>query len=372
MKLRSTHYPATTALLVAALMASSAGAIAQVGHYNSKAEAKKASQREERKPDEPVAEERFPAATRKSPHLQATKNGGKTLTEIIGLIQAKNYPEAIAKADGLLATTDNIYERSYASQLAAAAAAQAGDDAKAVGYFKQAIDANGLDNNDHYVAMHNLVATQYRSKQYADALASIDRLLTETGSDAPEYIALKGTVLADMGRQAEAAALYEKLYMRDPADKKSLMNAVALYQQAKNFKKADALLTQAQGKGELNDPAAYRALYVGFINAGKLHEAISTIDEGLAKGVVQPSPDLVNVYAVIAQTAYGNDDSQLAVDMYGRAAEISSDGEQRLNQARVLLNEGRIPEAKHAAQQALDKGLKNPADAKRILAAGGK
>jgi tetratricopeptide (TPR) repeat protein len=86
--------------------------------------------------------------------------------------------------------------------------------------------------------------------------------------------------------------------------------------------------------------------------------------------VVKPSPDLVKVYAVIAQTAYGNDDAKLAIDMYGRAAAISSDGEQGLNLAKVLLNEGRIAEAKKAAQQALDKGLKSPADAKRILAAG--
>ena len=272
----------------------------------------------------------------------------------------------------MLATTGNAYERSFASQIAAAAVAESGDDAKAVAYFKQAIDANGLDNNDHYVAMYNLAVTQYKVKQYAEALKTVERLTSETKSDAQEYDALKGTLLASLDRPADAAALYERMYARDPADKKALMNAVALYQQAENFAKADALLAGAKGKGQLTTPDEYRALYVGYINTGKLQDAISTIDEGLAKGVVQPSADLVKVYAVIAQTAYGDNDTKLAIDMYGRAAAISSDGEQGLNLAKVLLNEGRIAEAKKAAQQALDKGLKNPAEAKRILATGAK
>ena len=43
------------------------------------------------------------------------------------------------------------------------------------------------------------------------------------------------------------------------------------------------------------------------------------------------------------------------------------DGETYLNLARVLHAEGRIPEAKQAAQQALAKGVKNQADAKKII-----
>jgi predicted negative regulator of RcsB-dependent stress response len=365
MKIQATH-TTTLAVLAAALMAYSAGAIAQVTRGNPD---ERRAQKAQAKADEQVVEN-FPAATRESPHQQATKNGGKVLHEIVEAYQAKNYPEAMAKADALLGTTDNAYERSFASQVAANAAAESGDDAKAVAYFKQAVDANGLDNNDHYVAMYNLAVTQYKGKQFADALKTVERLTSETKSDAPEYVALKGTLLASLDRPAEAAALYEQLYRRDPADKKSMMNAVALYQQSGNAAKAESLLGGAKSTGQLTTPDEYRALYVGYINAGKLKDAIAAIDEGLAKGVVKPSPDLVKVYAVIAQTAYGNDDAKLAIDMYGRAAAISSDGEQGLNLAKVLLNEGRIAEAKKAAQQALDKGLKSPADAKRILAAG--
>ena len=366
MKLRAAQYSTTTAVLAAVLLAYSTGAIAQVNRGNPDERRAQKAQAEE------TVTEKFPAATRESPRQQATKKGGAVLQELVGLYQAKNYPETLARADALLATTDNAYERSFASQIAANAAAESGDDARAVTYFKQAIDANGLDNNDHYVAMYNLAVTQYKAKQHAEALATLERLTSETKSDTPEYNALKGTLLANLDRPAEAAAVYEQIYTRDPADKKALMNAVALYQQAKDFAKADALLGGAKGKGQLSTPDEYRALYVGYINAGKLQDAISTIDEGLAKGVVKPSPDLVKVYAVIAQTAYGDNDAKMAIDMYGRAAAISADGEQALNLAKVMLNEGRTADAKKAAQQALDKGLKNPEEAKRILAVGGK
>ena len=365
MKLRAAHH-STAAVLAAVLMAYSVSATAQVNRGNP------GERRAQKAEAEAQAAEKFPAATRQSPHQQATKKGGSVLHEIVDLYQAKNYAEALAKADALLATTDNAYERSFASQLAANAAAESGDDARSQAYFKQAIDANGLDNNDHYVAMYNLAVTQYKGKQFAEALKTLERLTGETRSEAPEYTTLKGALLASLNRPAEAAAVYEQLYTRDPADKKAMMNAVALYQQASNFAKADALLAGAKGKGQLTTLDEYRALYVGYINAGKLQEAISTIDEGLGKGVVKPSADLVKVYAVIAQTAYEQNNIKLAIDMYGRAAAISSDGEQGLNLAKVLSNEGRTAEARKAAQQALDKGLKNPAEAKRILAAGGK
>ena len=46
---------------------------------------------------------------------------------------------------------------------------------------------------------------------------------------------------------------------------------------------------------------------------------------------------------------------------------MSKDGETYLNLARVLWQEGRVPEAKQAAQQALAKGVKKPEDARKII-----
>ena len=99
MKLRAAHYSTTTAVFAAVLMAYSAGAIAQVNRGNPDERRAQKVQAEE------TIAEKFPAATRESPHQQATKKGGNVLHELVELYQAKNYPETLSKADALLATT---------------------------------------------------------------------------------------------------------------------------------------------------------------------------------------------------------------------------------------------------------------------------
>jgi len=314
----------------------------------------------------------FPGATRVSPALEATKSGGKALNAIVALSQAKQYPQAIQQAKALASASSNAYERGFAYQLAANAAADSGDNEKAAGFFKQALDSNGLDNDDHYQVMYNLAVTQYQTKHFAEALATLERLMTETKADAPEYTTLKAGLLADLGRPQDAAALYEQAYARDPGNTKALMNAVAAHQQANEFAKANALLAAAQKKGALTDASQYRALYVGYLNDNKPGDAVAVIDEGIAKGVLKPSPDLAQAYSILAQNAYAAGDAATAIAMYQRAAPMAADGEASLNLARVLYNEKRLPEARQAAQQALQKGVKNSAEASKLAGQTGK
>ncbi len=310
----------------------------------------------------------FPGATRVSPGLQATQSGGKALNDIIGLSQAKDYAQVIQKADVLAAATSNIYERSFAYDLAGNAAADSGDKNKAAAYFKQALDSNGLNNDDHYQVMYNLAVVQYQTKHPADALVTLDRLIAETRSDNPQYVTLKAASLADLNRPLESGALYEQAYSRDPSNTKALMNAVAAYQQANAFAKSNALLAAVQQKGALTDANGYRALYVGYLNDNKPTQALAVIDEGIVKGVIKPSVELATAYSVIAQSAYGAGDATTAIAMYQRAASMAVDGEAYLNLARVLFNERRLPEARKAAQQALQKGVRNTAEAQKIAA----
>lgn len=356
-----------SAVLVSALLLVTTSALAQVGRYD--AQKVRAHKQKTGQAGEQANTEKFPKATRTSPDLQATKPGGKALNEIVALYQAKQYPQAIQKADALGAASTNAYERSFAYQLAATAAADSGDSEKAAGYFQKALDSNGLSNDEHYQVMYNLAVTQYQTKHPEQALATLDRLVKETGSDAPEYISLKAGLLTDLKRPQEAAALYEQQFARDPANSKALMNAAAAYQLANDFAKSNALLAAAQHKGLLTDASQYRALYVGYINDGKPKQAIAVIDDGIAKGIIQPSADLGKAYSVIAQNAYADGDATTAIAMYQRAMPMATDGEVALNLARVLYNEERMPEARQAAQQALQKGVKNSDEARKIAGA---
>lgn len=315
---------------------------------------------------------KFPLATRKSPGLTASAAGGKALNAIFALEQAKQYPQAIQQAETFAGKSDNAYEQSFAYQLAGVAASESGDNDTAMAMFKKALDSNGLGNDEHYQVMYNLALAQYQTKHSADALATLDRFLTETKSDAPQYQSLKAALLSDLKRPQDAAAIYEQQFAKNPQDAKALINAAASYQQAGNADKANALLAQARAKNMLTDADQYRALYVAYINADKPKDAIAAIDEGLAKGVLKPSADLANAYSVIAQNAYASGDAQTAIAMYKRAAPIATDGEPSLNLARVYFNEGHMAEARQAAQQALQKGVENQAEARKIAGQKGK
>jgi tetratricopeptide (TPR) repeat protein len=323
----------------------------------------------------PQEEARYPLATRKDPKIKASPKGAKALREIVAAFDAKKPDEVVAKTDALVVDPSaNAYDKAFAYQVAASA--EAGRDTpnyvKAADYYQKAVAAEGLDNNGHYQMLYNLAVMQNELERYADSLASLDRFLTETKADKPEAVGFKAHLLSQLERPAEAAALYEQILAKNPDDKNTLMNAVSLYQQANNNKRVDELLAIARKKNMLTTDTEYRTLYVPLINGGKLKEALELIEEGIAKGAIKPSQKIANDYAVIAQTYYADENTAKAIEIYKRAAAVSENGEASLNLARILRNEGRIGEAKQAAQEALNKGIKKPEDAKKILAVPGK
>ena len=353
------------ALVVALLSFHAVPSSAQVGRYDP-------AEREARKhKHEAQTSTKFPNAKRESPNLTATKQGSKTLKDIVDAYQAKNYADAIAKAEAFAGTTENAYEKAFAYQLAATAAADSKDNAKAAADFQKAVDANGLDNDQHFPTMYNLAVVQAQLGQYDAALKTLDRYQAESGADPAETADLRASLLANTKQGGQAAGMFEQAWRKNPSDTRALNNAAALYQQDKQFDKANALLLEAKAKGAL-DADAYQALYVGQISAGKDKDALATINEGVASGKIAQDDKLANAYTVLAQNAFMAGDMKGAIDLYKKAAPIAADGEPALNLARVLNNEGRLAEAKQAAQQALDKGVKNPGDAKKILAKKGK
>lgn len=316
-------------------------------------------------------EQLYPAATREEPETRATRNGVKQLRKLQDAFEAEDFATAVSLAQKIAADPEsNAYEKAFAWLIAGNAASSNGDDADAVTYFQNALAANGLDNNNHYTVMYNLAAVQYGLDQYQPALETIDRFIAETRTDKPESRSLRGALLVGLERYDEAARLYEEQLAAHPEDKVLMMNAAAAYQQAGQDDKATALLAKAQASGMFSTPNEYRALYVTYINGDRDAEALKVIEDGLAKGIIEPGPALAKDFMVLGQKAYYNDDVDTAIAMYKRAAPIAADGEAALNLAKIYHEVGRHAEAAAAAQQALDKGVKDPADARKLLGGG--
>ncbi len=315
----------------------------------------------------PEVEESFPNATRQAPKERASQKGVKELQTLSELSAEGKSAEVVAKAVPFAESTSNAYEKAFAFLMAGSAAVDVDDLARAVQLYQAAVDANGLDNNNHFNAMYNLAVVQSQLEQYDAALATLDRFLAETRSDDPKYLGVKANFVSAAGRHAEAAKLFEELLAKNPGDKRILMNAVAALQHADKFPEANRLLLDAQKKGQLTEAREYRALYAGLLNEDdRWKDAAAVIEEGVTRSVLPKDEELGKAYSIIANQAFFADDLEAAGKFYALAGPLMADGEAWLNLAKVYNNQGKKAEQRTAAQQALAKGVRNTAEAQRL------
>ena len=358
------------------------------------------SEKPQEAPEQADVAPRYPQADRVEPEGKATSKHVPKLKQQFDAFNAKATATVLMLADELIADPEtNPYEKSVSARLAGASQLNV-DNAKAMAYLQKAIEFNGLNNNEHFEAMFLVAQLQMQEKQYAQSLATVDQFLTQTKSQTPEALALKGNALyrlkrypeavealklalagapqpradwtqllmgayADMGQPEEASKLAEQLGAGDPGDKQAQLNLAATYMQSGQDDKAAAILEKLRSSGQLTEEQDYRNLFAMYSNAGgKDKEVVAVINEGMSKGILKPDHQ---VYTALAQAYWFSDQAGPAIEAFKKAAPIAPNGEAYLNLARALSNEGRTAEAREAAKQALAKGVKKPEDAKRII-----
>ena len=347
-------------------------------------------------------ENKYPNATREEPKAKGAAKLQTKLQKLVDVYNKDDFAKTRAQADELLANpvaTD--YDKAVAAQLASQAAYNLDDMPGTIAYLKQAVQLNALDNNNHYQLMYMLAGIQLQEDQLADGVATLDRYFAETKSQKPEELALKGQALyqqekyaeaipvlkqaiesstepkdnwqqllmasyAEAGQAGEATQMAEKIAAKTPGDKKAQMNLASVYLQADKYDQAAAILEKLRSSGQMTDEKEFRQLYTTYANMdGKEKEVIAVINDGMQKGVLKPDQQ---TYLALAQSYYYSDQIAPAIEAWQKAAPMSKDGETYLNLAKVLWQENRIPEAKQAAKSALEKGVKKPDEAKKIIA----
>jgi len=401
MKAISSHRTVLAATVAAVL---ALGAVSQVSAQS--AAQQRRADREAAKASKQGKEEKaavtYPNATRQEPGAKASAKASPKLQKMMKLYDEEKPAEARAIADEIIGTEAfNAYDHAFAAQIAAQIAYEADDANGAIAYLDKAMAFNGLDNNSHYNAMLMKAQLQLQEDKYADGLSTIDQFLSETKSQQPEHLVIKGNALyrlekypeaaavlkqaidaspepradwqqllmaayAESGQGDQAIAMAEKVAAKSPTDKRAQMNLVAVYLQADKYDKAAVVLEKLRAAGQFTEDRDYRQLYSTYLNSeGKEKQAAGVIQEGLDKGILKPDHQS---YLALAQSYYFSEQPGPAIEAYKKAAPLDDDGETYLNLARLLWQEARIPEAKEAAKQAIAKGLKKPDDAKKILA----
>ena len=302
----------------------------------------------------------YPNATREEPKAKGSTKLQSKLQKLTDVYRKDDFANTRTQADELLgnaAATD--YDKAVAAQLAAQAAYNLDDSAGAMVYLKRAIELNALDNNSHYQLMYMLAGLQLQEDMFAEGLATLDRYFTETKSQKPEELALKGQGLYQAGRYAEAIPVFkqaiesstepkdnwqqllmaayaetgqsgdaiqmaEKIAAKSPADKKAQMNLAAVYLQADKFDQAAAILEKLRAAGQLTEEKDYRQLYTTYANMdGKEKEVIAVINDGMQKGILKADQQ---TYLALAQSYYYSDQIPPAIEAWQKAAPLSKDG----------------------------------------------
>jgi len=361
----------------------------------------RASDQTEAETQQPAAAPRFPQAKRVEPEARASAKRTAELKTMFEAFNNKDAANVMSIADKLIADPDaNAYEKSVSARLAGASQLNV-DNSKALRYLQQAIEFGGLNNNEHFEAMSLTAQLHLQQQQYAESLAAVDRFLTESASQTPEALALKGNALyrlkrypeaeaalkqalatsqqpqpeweqlligtyAEMGKPEEAARLAERQGAAGAGDKQSQLNLAATYMQTGQDGKASEILEKLRSSGQLTEAQDYKNLIAIYSNAGdKEQQVIQIVNEGLEKNILKPDHQ---VYVALAQAYYFSDQPQQAIEAFQKGAPLAPNGETYLNLARALVNEGRTEEAKEAAKQALAKGVEKTEDANKIIA----
>lgn len=398
------HRSLKTSLLSAALLGLLGGAVvvdnvAQAQSSRSERGSKKGSQK---------VEQRYPDSTRVAPEAKNSAKVQKDVSKLISTYNDDKYAEVFPIADAILANDKaNEYDKALAAQIAGLAAANSpGEEQKAITYLKKAVDANALENNAHFDSMLQLADLQLRANEEdpTEGLATLEKLITEGKPKDGQIYLLKGQALyqkeryaeaipalktalelkpdapaswnqllmaaySEAGQTGDAVKLAEASAAKAPDDVKVQMNLANVYLQADQTPKALAVMEKLYAAGKITEERDYRNLYAMYMGSeGQEKKAIEIINAGMQKGILKPDHQ---TYNALAQAYYFSEQPNEAIEAYKKAAPLASDGETWLNLARALINEGRVPEAKEAAKQAIAKGVKKPEDAQRIIKAQG-
>ena len=351
----------------------------------------------------------YPNTTRKEPKLDLTSE--KDQKAINAGLDAVNEQDK-AKANELLQPIVDNSKSKYAQALALQGLANVhyndGDVKGAIDLLKRALD-NGTLPNDTYFQLEYMLAQFYLAdEQYQPALDTIAKWRAEGRKESAESYALEGNAdyrlekypeaiaaikkaqsltdkpndswnqilmasYSESGQADQAAQMAQQQLASNPNDTTALNNAVAVLMQAQKYPEAIALMEKAKAAGAFKTEKDYVNLAKLYLITGQdsndqkgtASKAMATLDEGMSKGVVQPTAEN---YMLLGAASYMADNTAKALGAYQKAIPLAKDGEANIRAGQLLIADNKYSEAKGLIQQGIDKGVQHKGTAYMLLA----
>lgn len=359
--------------------------------------------------DAPKKEALYPNATRVEPKLDLTNEGEqKSLNAGLDAVNAGDKAKATEVLQPLIDKSKSKYVQALSLQGLANLSYNAGDVKGAISLLQRSL-AIGVMPNDTYFQLQYMLAqfqladgqyqasldtiaqwraagkretadsyalegnADYRLAKYPEAIAAINKAKSLSTKPEPTWDQILMASYAESGQGDKAAALATGQYNATPNDPSALNNAVAILMSAHKYPEAIALMEKARAAGTLTKDTHYVNLAKLYLISGQESadpapnaiKATQVLEEGISKGVLQPSAE---TYVLLGQAAEISNNISKAIDYYSKAQPLASDGEPALRAGRLLLSENKYKQAKGEVQTAIDKGVKHKGTAYMLLA----
>lgn len=116
------------------------------------------------------------------------------------------------------------------------------------GKYNEAIDVYKripYGDSSYYLALYEIGLSQMQDSQYVAALATVEKGLTKPNDHWPEFYALKGNLIDDMGDSEKALRIYDTALLLYPASTDLHVNKGTTLLKLKRYKEAEEVFKQA-------------------------------------------------------------------------------------------------------------------------------
>lgn len=352
------------------------------------------------KKEEGKEKNNYPNATRVEPSKPSLGKAQSKLSKVNDLIADDKTDQAEKILDELLADGNlTPYARAMASYFKGQIKSQQDDNAAAIPLLKQAVELDVMPNANQFPAMYALAQLYLVEEKYPESIAMLDAYVKQSGDETAKVLAFKANAYYRMEKYQEAvdtmkaamaktdkpeeswrqilmASLFElekfdeagKIaeadLAKDPNNKKLVQQLSSIYINAKQETKALALMSDAKARGLFNTEDDYKQLAQLYNFADKPKEGAEALEEGFQKGVVKPS---YAMYKLLGDSYALADNDAKAIEAYGKASPLATDGEADFQRGQLLVNTEHYAEAKAALTQALSRGVKRQGAAYVLL-----
>ena len=351
----------------------------------------------------------YPNSTRVAPKLDMTsEREQKKIQEGLDAINKGDMAKGETTLQGVLDKSKSKYAQAIALRGLALIKYRAGDFKGAIALVQKALANGVLPNDDYFDVEYMLAVAQqadgqfqasldtikkwradgkketaesyavegndlYRLKKYPEAIAAVKKAQSLTTKPDPQWNQILIASYAASGQDSQLVQAAQQNLAAHPDDPKALETTIQALQQAQKYPEAMKLMEDARTKGKLTGEANYVLLASLYYNQALLSndskpsadKAIAVINEGISKGIMQPS---ANNDVLLGKAEFVAGNMTAARQAFDKALPLATDGEPALQIANMELTAGKYSQAKTMINTAISKGVKQMGNAYLVLA----